>query len=122
MRRCREVSRLNQVWMQQGGLVRVDLPIKLKLKAKADRSRIDRLQLGSRRFPCDSISRCLFRGDAKYQQKLVVGQFQADGQAEYLVNAWDRPRCDVRQRCMGNIVIRVRLGISDRTREGFTIA
>src|SRR5712664_3253017 len=107
MRRCREVSCLNQVWMQQGGLVRVDLLIKLKLKAKADRSRIDRLQLRSRRFSCDSVSRCLFRVNAKYQQKLFVGQLQADGQAEYLVNARDRPSCDVRQCCMGNVVVRV---------------
>src|ERR1700730_11245428 len=122
MRRCRQVSRLNQVWMQQVGLVRVDLLIKLKMKAKADRSRIDRPQLGSRRFSCDSISWCLFRVDAKYQQKLLVGQFQADGQAEYLINARDRPSCDVRQRCMGNVVVRVPLGISDRATEVLYIA
>src|SRR5260370_3550358 len=122
MRRCGQVSRLSKVWMQQGGLVGVDLLIKLKLKAKAGRSRIDRLQLGSRRFSCYSVSRCLFRIDAKYQQKLFVGQFQADSQAEYLINAGDRPGCDVRQRCMGNIVVRVPLGISDRTTQVLYIA
>src|SRR6266849_2277560 len=103
--------------MQQGGLVRVDPPIKLKLKAKAGRWRTDRLQLGSRRFPCDSVSGWLFRVDAKYQQKLFVWQLQANGQAEYLVNARDRPCCDVGQRCMGHVVVRVPLGISDRTTE-----
>src|SRR6266853_2976651 len=103
--------------MQQGGLVRVDLSIKLKLKTKAGRWRADRLQLGSRRFPCDSVSRRRLRVDAKYQQKLFVWQLQADSQAEYLVNARDRTFCDVRQRSMGNVVVRVPLGFSDRTTE-----
>src|SRR5258708_6859854 len=101
--------------MQQAGLVRVDLPIKLKLKAKAGRWRPDRLQLGSRRFPCDSVSRWLFRVDAKHQQKLFVWQLQENGQGEYLVNARDRTFYDVRQRSVGNVVIRVPLGFSDRT-------
>src|SRR5882724_5555871 len=108
--------------MQQRGLVCVDSSIKLKLKAKAGNSRIECQQLGSRRFARDSVNRCLFRVDTKYQQQLLVWQLQADGQAENLVNARDRPCYDVGERCMGNVVVRVPLGISDRATEALHIA